>query len=210
MSKYVQNFQKEHNLTPDGVIGSKTLSKMMELWGLNKIELAHLLGQMAHESGGLTIGYENLNYSEKGLLQTFPKYFNSTTAKSYARNPEKIANRAYANRMGNGNEASGDGWKYRGRGGLQLTGKDNYVAFSKFIGEDVVNNPDLVAEKYFFETAVFYFQRNKLFKHCTSVNNTIITKISKGVNLGNIDSRSTPHGLQDRINKTLFYYNKIK
>jgi len=96
---------------------------------LNRV--ASFLAQCGHESAGFTVFKENLNYSAAGLLSTFKKYFNESTAKQYARKPESIANRVYANRMGNGPEASGDGWKYCGRGLIQLTGKSNYAAFAK-------------------------------------------------------------------------------
>jgi putative chitinase len=95
-----------------------------------KLRVAHFLAQTGHESGEFKFVRENLNYSAEGLLKTFPKYFDASTAKLYQRNPEKIANRVYANRMGNGAEQSGDGWKYRGRGLIQITGKNNYVQFS--------------------------------------------------------------------------------
>lgn len=89
---------------------------------------------------------ENLNYSEQGLLRTFPKYFSPADAKAYARQPERIANRAYANRMGNGNEASGEGWLFRGRGLCQITGRDNYAQFSKILGHDLVGSPGLTLQ----------------------------------------------------------------
>jgi predicted chitinase len=107
---------------------------------------------------------ENLNYSAKALCSTFPKYFaNLAQAESYARQPEKIANRVYANRMGNGNEASGDGWKYRGRGLIQITGKNNYRGFSLWIGDiRIIDEPDLVATEYAVQSAVFFWDRNNL------------------------------------------------
>lgn len=96
--------------------------------------VACFLAQVGHESGGLSTRIENLNYSAPGLLGTFPKYFTAAQAVSYARQPERIANRVYANRMGNGSEASGDGWRYRGKGLMQVTGKSNHVAFAKWMG----------------------------------------------------------------------------
>jgi len=107
---------------------------------------------------------ENLNYSAKALRSVFDKYFKTKKqAEKYARQPEKIANRVYANRMGNGNEASGDGWKYRGRGLIQLTGKKNYRAFAKWVGDDeIMDDPDLVASVYAVQSAVYYWERNNL------------------------------------------------
>jgi putative chitinase len=109
--------------------------------------MAMWLAQLAHESAGFTRFEENLNYSAAGLRSTFGKYFPTTElAERYARQPERIANRVYADRLGNGGEASGDGWKYRGRGELQLTGKANYAKYGAALGIDLVNFPDKAAE----------------------------------------------------------------
>ena len=122
----------------------------------NPLRLSHFLSQCAHESGNFKFLRENLNYSADGLLKVFPKYFkDKATAEAYARKPEKIANRVYASRMGNGDEASGDGFKFAGKGFIQLTGRSNYTEFSKFIGEDCVANPELVATKYPLSSAAF-------------------------------------------------------
>ena len=162
----------------------------------NSLRLSHFLSQCAHESGNFKLVRENLNYSADGLLKIFPKYFkDKATADSYARKPEKIANRVYANRMGNGDEASGDGFKYAGKGYIQLTGKDNYKQFSDFIGEDCVANPDLVATKYPLASAAFFFQKNKLWDICDKgATPEIVTAVTKRVNGGT-------HGLDDRLSK---------
>ena len=207
MSDYVKKFQAKHGLTADGIIGKNTFAKLKEKLKLNDLELAHFLGQSAHESSNFKIAYENLNYSVSGLLKTFGKYFNETQAKSYANKPILIGSRAYANRMGNGNEASQEGYKFRGRGAIQLTGKQNYKLFSDFIGVDCVKNPDLVAEEYYFESALYYFQKNKLWEYCTAVNDSTILKLSRAINLGNPNSKATPNGLADRIAKTKYYYS---
>ena len=117
--------------------------------------LAHFFAQVLHESGCLRFDTEGLNYSEAGLLKVFPKYFRTAEeAKAYARQPEKIANRVYSNRMGNGDEASGDGWKYRGRGLIQLTGKDNYQAFATWVGDPLImKDPNLVSSEYAVHSA---------------------------------------------------------
>jgi putative chitinase len=125
------------------------------------LRLAHFLAQCAHESGGFKAVTENLNYSADGLLKIFPKYFTNKLNESYARNPEKIASRVYASRMGNGDELSKDGFKFRGRGYIQLTGKDNYTKFTQFIGEDCIANPDLVATKYPLASAAFFFKASQ-------------------------------------------------
>ena len=162
----------------------------------NSLRLSHFLSQCAHESGNFKLVRENLNYSADGLLKIFPKYFkDKATADAYARKPEKIANRVYANRMGNGDEASGDGFKYAGKGYIQLTGKDNYKQFSDFIGEDCVANPDLVATKYPLASAAFFFQKNKLWDICDKgATPEIVTAVTKRVNGGT-------HGLDDRLSK---------
>jgi len=120
---------------------------LFERYGLTtKLRIAHFMAQIEHESGLKPIS-ENLNYSAQGLMQTFSKYFNTSESLSYARKPEKIANRVYANRMGNGNEASGEGWKYRGRGFLQITGKINYHQLANDTDLDCLKNPDLLLEE---------------------------------------------------------------
>ena len=153
------------------------------------LKLAHFLSQCGHESGGFKIVNENLNYGAKGLLSIFPKYFNAETAALYERKPEKIANIVYANRMGNGDKTSGEGWKFKGRGFIQLTGKDNYTAFSKAIGEDCIANPDLVATKYPLASAAWFFTR--CLPKCTDASDAAVTAVTKCVNSGTI-------GLEDR------------
>ncbi len=142
------------------------LEELLPRYGItsSKERLAHFFSQVMHESGCMRFDMENLNYSSKALLAVFGKYFpTKEKAEAYARQPEKIANKVYANRMGNGNEASGDGWKHRGRGLIQLTGKNNYQAFAKWIGDDkILEDPDLVASEYPVHSAVFFWDRNKL------------------------------------------------
>ncbi len=126
---------------------NKKYKTILGLYGINNDLLRqHFWTQIWHESK-LNLISENLNYSSSGLLYTFRKYFDVATANIFARNPQKIANRVYANRMGNGDEKSGDGWKYRGRGFIQLTGKNNYVLLSKDTRIDFIGNPDLLLEE---------------------------------------------------------------
>jgi putative chitinase len=165
------------------------------------LRLAHFLSQCGHESGEFKALNENLNYSEKGLLSVFKKYFTTITAKLYQRKPEKIANTVYANRMGNGDAASGDGYRFRGRGYIQLTGKANYEAFSKSIGEDCVANPDLVATKYPLASAAWFFSKNGLNKKADfGTTDQIVVMITKAINGG-------LNGLDDRIANFKKYYN---
>ena len=170
---------------------------IMEKFGVtNPLRLSHFLSQCAHESGNFKFLTENLNYSSDALLKVFGKYFkDKASADAFARKPEKIANKVYALRMGNGDEASGDGFKFRGRGYIQLTGKDNYKAFSTFIGEDCVANPELVATKYPLASAAFFFDKNKLWDICDKGHtHDIVTMVTKRVNGG-------VNGLDDRIAK---------
>jgi len=126
------------------------------------LRLAHFLAQCAHESAGFARVEENLNYSENGLRMTFIKYFTIDQSREYAHNKVKIASRVYANRMGNGDEASQDGWKFRGRGYIQLTGKDNYERFGSKVSENLLNEPDLVATKYPLLSAAWFWDSKNL------------------------------------------------
>jgi putative chitinase len=201
----LKSLQERAGVAADGAFGPGTLKAAMSLLKLTPVRAAHFFAQTAHETGGFKAFSENLNYSAKGLQGIFGKYFPGTLEESYARQPEKIANRVYASRMGNGNEASGDGWKYRGRGALQLTGKANYQAFAKYLGTDeVVSNPDLVATKYAFESAMFFFDKNKLWDICDKgVSKETILALTKRINGGT-------HGLADREEKTFKYYGFVK
>jgi putative chitinase len=168
------------------------------------LRLAHFLAQCSHESGGFKTVSENLNYSADGLKKIFGKYFPDTLNESYAKKPEKIANRVYGNRMGNGDESSGDGYKFRGRGYIQLTGKSNYAAFSKDTGLDVVANPDLVATKYPLLSAAWFFSKNGLFAIAdTGSTPEVVEKITRRVNGGTI-------GLDDRLKHFNEYYALLK
>ncbi len=168
------------------------------------LRLAHFLAQCGHESGGFRLTQENLNYSAKGLNGIFKKYFpTEAAAAAYARNPQKIANKVYGNRMGNGDEGSGDGYKFRGRGYIQLTGKDNYTAFGKSIGEDICANPDKVASTYALLSAAWFFSKNGLHKMADEgATDAVVTKITKRVNGGTI-------GLADRIKHFKEYYHLL-
>lgn len=190
--------QTKCGITADGKWGPGTYKAARDYFKLTNNQAAHFFGQCAHESGNFKVFSENLNYSDKGLVGIFKKYFPTIASTAgYARKPEKIANKVYANRMGNGPESSGDGWKYRGRGPIQLTGKDNYTAFAADIGRpDVVTNPDIVASELAFESALWFFRKNGLLAIADKgITVPVITQISKRVNGGT-------HGLDDRIKKT--------
>lgn len=195
--------QKKIGVTADGAFGPGTLKAATAYYKLSPRRAVHFFAQTAHESGNFKAFSENLNYGAKGLRGIFRKYFpTDAMARSYERQPKKIANRAYANRMGNGDEASGDGWKFRGRGALQLTGKANYQAFANYVGrQDVMDNPDLVAGELCFESALWFFDKNKLWAICDQgVNDASILALTERINGGT-------HGLDDRKDKTRKFYS---
>ena len=187
---------------PDAVIAQ--IPTVMEKFQINTpLRLAHFLAQCGHESGNFRAVQENLNYSADGLKRIFPKYFPGNLAESYARNPEKIASKVYGGRMGNGDESTKEGFKFRGRGYIQLTGKANYTAFAKSIGEDTVANPDLVATKYPLASAAFFFNNNKLWEICDKgSDDATVTAVTKRVNGGTI-------GLADRIKHFKHFYQLL-
>lgn len=188
---------------PDAVIAQ--IPDTASRFGItNTLRLAHFLSQCGHESGGFKAVRENLNYSAKGLVGIFKKYFSPTLAIAYERQPEKIANRVYAGRMGNGDEHSGDGYKYRGRGYIQLTGKENYTRFDATVPENIIADSDLVATKYPLASAAFFFNSNKLWAICDKgATPEVVTAVTKRVNGGTI-------GLADRNKHFNEYYNLLK
>lgn len=193
--------QSKCGVTADGKWGPGTYKAARDYFKLTNNQAAHFFGQCAHESGNFKVFSENLNYSADGLTKIFKKYFPTVASTAgYARKPEKIANKVYANRMGNGPESSGDGWKFRGRGPIQLTGKDNYTAFAAAVGRpDILTNPDVVAGELAFESALWFFRKNNLLAIADKgVTDAIITQITKRVNGGT-------HGLDDRLKKTKQY-----
>ena len=153
------------------------------------LRVAHFLAQVLHESGKLRHVEENLNYSSEALLKVFGKYFTPSEAADYARDPKRIGSRVYGGRMGNGPEQSGEGYRYRGRGLIQLTGKNNYRKFSDWVGDDMVARPDSVATQYPVRSAVYYWDMNNLNTLADSDEVRMVTKrINGGFN-----------GLPDRI-----------
>ena len=194
------NLDKLKGHIPDSVI-----SQIPETAAKFKIDtplkLAHFLAQCGHESGGFKVVNENLNYSADGLKKIFPKYFPGNLSESYARNPEKIAAKVYCGRMGNGGEETKEGWKFRGRGYIQLTGKNNYTEFGKAINEDVISNPDLVSTKFPLLSAAWFFSKNCLSK-CVDASDATVTSVTKCVNGGTI-------GLPDRLKHFKEYYKLL-
>jgi len=188
---------------PDAVISQ--IAECATKFEINTpLRLAHFLAQCGHESAGFKVTQENLKYSADGLRKIFRKYFPGNLADSYAKQPEKIASRVYANRMGNGDEASKEGYKYRGRGYIQLTGKDNYTAFSKTVSDNVLNDPDLVSKKYPLLSAAWFWNSRSLNKSADKgATDAVVTEITKKVNGGTI-------GLADRIKHFKEYYALLK
>ena len=175
------------------------LQQLFEKYEINTANrIAGFLAQCSHESGGFKALQENLNYSAAALLKVFPKYFKTMEeAERYARNPEKTANRVYANRMGNGSEESGDGYKYRGRGYIQLTGKDNYTKFAEISGLSLEETLDYcISPKGAVESALYYWKSRNINLYCDKDD---IKGMTKAVNGGY-------NGLEDRENK----YNEYK
>lgn len=197
------NLDKLKGHIPDTVIAQ--LPDTIAKFELNTpLRLAHFLAQAGHESGGFKAVNENLNYGAKGLLGIFKKYFPTPEkAALYERKPEKIANLVYGGRMGNGPEASGEGWKFRGRGYIQLTGKANYTEFDKVVPENLIETPDLVATKYPLLSAAWFFHKNGLHKIADQgATDAVVTSVTKRVNGGTI-------GLADRIKHFKEYYHLL-
>lgn len=186
---------------PDSVIVQ--IPEVAEKFKINTpLRLAHFLAQCSHESGGFKVFQENLNYSADGLKKIFPKYFPGNLSESYARNPEKIASKVYGGRMGNGPESTKEGYKFRGRGALQTTGKENYKRLGDFLGVDLISNPDLVATKYSLASAAFFFESNKLWTICDKGSTSdVVTQLTKRINGGTI-------GLDHRLSE-FTKFNKL-
>lgn len=210
----LQEFQKKIGATPDGAFGKETLKKAKEFYKLSNEQTANLFGQVSHESGCFTTVYENLNYKVDTMLRVFKSDFDTNKdrvisdserkkAESVYGQPIKVANFVYANQNGNGNEASGDGFAFRGRGFLQLTGRGNFKQFSDFMKDpEIMKNPDLVATKYAMESAIFFFTTRKLWDDALKIDDASIKKISITINGGT-------NGLEERILLTKRYYNLL-
>ena len=170
---------------------AEALNESFDKYEINTVNrAAGFLAQCGHESNGFTVLKENLNYSADGLTKIFHKYFpDEASAASYARNPQKIANKVYANRMGNGDEASGDGFRYCGRGAIQLTGKDNYSRFAASVGmtlDECV--ADLETLDGAIESACWFWKTNGLNAICDADDIVTMTKRINGGTIG-LDDR---------------------
>jgi putative chitinase len=199
----LQHLQQKIGVAADGQFGPKTFAAARDYFELTAYQAAHFFGQCAHETGQFKRFTENLNYSATGLMRVWPSRFSPmSVALAYANDPEAIANRAYADRMGNGPASSGDGWFFRGRGALQLTGRANYTDFSvssnKFAA--VLDDPDLVATEYSFDSAAWFFTKARLWAVCNrGIDDTTIEAVTRKINGGT-------HGLRERTELTKRFY----
>lgn len=179
------------------------IPSVMEKFAINTpLRLAHFLSQCAHESGNFKFTKENLNYSAESLVKVFSKYFKDlATAKQFERKPDAIADKVYGGRMGN--TEPNDGSKYKGRGYIQLTGKQNYSAFDKVVDEDILANPELVATKYPMLSAAWFWNSRSLNTLADKGDSdATVTEITKKINGGT-------HGLSDRLAKFKAYYTQL-
>lgn len=203
----VKKLQRVLGVDPDGDFGPKTAKAYKEYLNLDFSEAVHFLAQSMHESQGFKKFEENLNYSAKRLLEVFPKYFDEIQAKYAGNNPEAIGNKVYADRMGNGSVYTGDGYKHRGFGAIHLTGKNNQYKFADHVGDQrIKQNPKLIAEEYAFKASEWFFDENKIWRYCGSMETEFVMKVSRAVNLGNALSTGKVNGLQDRLK----CYEKVK
>jgi putative chitinase len=202
----LQLLQQKAGVKPDGIFGPATFNAAKLYLDIpSSIAAIHFFAQCGHETGNFKQFEENLNYSAEALLAVFGRYFSGMDqAMQYARKPEKIANRVYGNRMGNGDETSGDGYRFRGRGALQLTGRFNYQQFSAFVNDtEVLTNPDVVSTKYAFESAMHFFNKNGLWEIARlGLHDNVIRQMTRRINGG-------LNGIDHRIELTRKYESYI-
>lgn len=203
-SKNALDITKLKGIVPDYILDQ--LPESINKFEINTpLRLSHFLSNCDHESGGFKVTVENLNYSSNRLLVVFPYYFKSIDeSNKYAGNQQKIASKIYGSRMGNGDESTLEGWKYRGRGYIQLTGKSNYASFDKYVDDDIVNNPDLVATKYPLLSAAFFWDFAKL--------NSLADKGSDDIAISYVRKRINGgiNGIDEVKLKFQKYYNILK
>lgn len=197
----LKTLQKQARVEADGKMGPNTFNAAAKLLDIpTRHRAIHFFAQCEHETGHFRAYTENLNYSAKGLRATWSKRFDEASSIEYMRQPERIANKVYADRMGNGDEASGDGWLFRGRGAIQLTGRFNYQKFSVYVDDhNIMTDPSSVSDRYSFYSAMFFFRENGVWALCDGgVHEDDIKKVTKRINGGY-------KGLQERIELTKKY-----
>lgn len=208
---YLQEYQSKCGLVTDGLVGLQTARFMCKDLDIKSLTyFCHFIAQTQHESSNFTASRENLNYSAIALRAKFSKYFKKGEEYDFARHSEQIANRIYANRMGNGDSLSGDGWKYRGIGGIQLTGKSNILAYLESCNLPPDTEIDNLCDdpRHYFNIGKFFFDKNSVWKYCQHDDKSILL-VSKCINLGNPYSKATPFGLDERERLTRRYFNKL-
>jgi putative chitinase len=223
MSEVIKQIQRKLKLKDDGKIGPITAKAIADELNIKTAEhFAHFMGQVHHETGGFKPGRESLNYSVKALLTSFGRHrISESDAKKFGRgseekpaNQQAIANAIYGGEWGNknlGNVEPMDGWVFRGNGSIQLTGRGNHQAFANFVkDQEIMKNSDLVNQKYYFESGIFFFNRNNIWRFCDKVDSPSILTVSRAVNIGNPNSSGTPKGMEDRIKQTNHYFNLVK
>lgn len=204
----LQILQERLGLKPDGVIGRITFGALRMHWNLTGIQLAHLLGQCEHETGGWQHWEENLKYSKAALIRVWPSRYTEEIAARHQYKPSLIANHVYGGRMGN--DQPNDGWTFRGRGAIQITGRNNYTQLSKnFQDPSILSNPNQVSMHYAFDSAKWFFDINWIWRYTLDLSEASILKVSQKINLGHTNTTAIPKGLQDRIKKTLYYHQFI-
>lgn len=209
--KKIIEFQKDAGLVPDGIIGPNTLGALGKRLGISDVQLANFMGQLHHETGGFKYDTENLNYSVTGLIKTFSYYRNHKgeaweDGRSLIKkaDQETIANKVYwdVNRSRShwlGNKSWGDGWKYRGRGAIQITGRYNYASFENYVGYDLIEYPERVAKELYWECALWFFEKNKLWTLADKMTVKSMSDLTRSINGGY-------NGVEDRIRMTRYYY----
>lgn len=193
--------QAQSEVSPDGQMGKNTFNAAAKQLGItSRFRAIHFFAQCEHETGHFKTFVENLNYSARGLRTTWPNRFNEATSIEYMRQPERIANKVYADRIGNGDEASGDGWLFRGGGAIQLTGRFNVQKFSVYVNDHtLLKNPEPISGKYAFNSAMFFFRENNIWELCDlGIDDDTVKKVTKAINGGY-------KGLEERIELTRKY-----
>lgn len=216
----IQIIQRRIGVLDDGQFGPNTAKAFSVFYKLTPIAASHLLGQCYHETQGFTKFREDLTYlTAERITAVFGSKFDTNKnskidpaefidAQGHVRDPEKLANRVYANWLGNGDEASGDGYKYRGIGGIHLTGKRNISRFADAIRHpELIADPSPIATVYAFDAGLWFFRDNNLFKECTGVSTNTVKRVSNGVNRGNVDAAKDPIGLKERQEATFAFFS---
>lgn len=196
----IKELQRLLGVIEDGIFGKQTMTAFFRMFNLTPVQAVHFFSNVHHETGGFRISEENLVYSSAARIRAvWPSRFKTDQeAEPFVRNPIGLANKVYGGRMGN--NTHGDGWKYRGRGSLQLTGRNNYEAFSAFIGENVTEWPDRVAAKYYWQSALFYFYLNSVWEIARDLSPKAIEAVRRKINGGTI-------GLSE-VTNLINYYRK--